>query len=105
MDKEGIGHAISVWAVNFIADNPTLIGWLILAAVVLCTIFFVASMTCSGIKYRHPVYAEMPPKARFWLGFLMPLALNWWTLSKRVGIQQPPDPGNGQSVAALPGKG
>lgn len=91
-EPEGVGHAISVWAVNFIANNPDVVGWIILGLTAFGTISFLASMACSGIKYRYPTYAEMPPRARWWLGILMPLALNWWTLSKKVGVSQPPDP-------------
>jgi hypothetical protein len=89
-ESEGIGHALSVWAVNTIANNPNLIGWLIIVGVSLGVVFFLASMACSGIRYRYPSYAEMPSRARWWLGILMPLALNWQFIGKKIGMQ--PDP-------------
>jgi len=78
------------WAVaQFAFDHPWIAG--VIAALV--GVSFLASLVVSGIKFKYPVYNEMPPGVRFWLGFLMPLALNFWTLSKKVGIQQPPTPG------------
>lgn len=77
-----VGHGISEWAVNFIATHPSLIGWALV-------VFVVATFTCNAIKWAWPVYHEMPRAARFVLGFCMPLALNFWSLSKKVGIQEP----------------
>lgn len=89
MSDQGLGHAFSVWLVNFIADNPNAVGWAIMVLLAFGLVSFLASMVCNGIKYRYPVFAEMPPRARWWLGIMMPLALNWWAVSRRFGVQQP----------------
>jgi hypothetical protein len=83
-------HAESLgWKVaQFGFDHPTLTGCFF----GLFAVFLVSSMVCSAIKFRWPVFAEMPPNVRLLLGFLMPLALNWWTLSKKVGGGEPQIP-------------
>lgn len=77
------------WTVaQFAFDHPIIAG----AIFSFAALSFVSSMVVSGIRYRYPVYAEMPSGTKFLLGFLMPLALNFWTLGKKVGIPEPEAP-------------
>ena len=74
---------IAEFMVNLIANHPT-------AIVILLSLFVVATLVNSGIKGTWP-YAEMPKWARFVLYFTMPLALNFWTIGKKVGLSEPND--------------
>lgn len=77
------GEKVAEWAVNLIASHPSAIGWWLFA-------FFIATLINFGIKTAW-TYTEMPRWARFVLGVTMPVALNFYWLGKRFGIQQPPD--------------
>ena len=74
---------VAEFLVNAIANHPT-------GIVVFLGVFAFATCANFGIKTAW-TYAEMPRMARFVLGFTMPLALNFYQLGKKVGIQQPPD--------------
>ena len=82
---EGVGHSISVWVVNFIANNPNLFGYALL-------VFGGAVLTVNAIKWTWPIYATMPKPARFALGMLNPLALNFWHITGKFGVQEPAAP-------------
>jgi hypothetical protein len=77
-----IGQKIAEWAVSMICDHPGIIGWGL-------GIFAVATLINTGIKGTWE-YTEMPKWARFTLAFTMPLALNFWFIGKKIGIQEPP---------------
>lgn len=92
--SEGVVESVGWKIAQFGFDHPTLTG---------CVFGFIfvslgASMICSAIKFRYPRFSEMPPRTRWWLGLLMPLALNWWTLSKKVGGGEPALPVDGGRV-------
>lgn len=78
------GEKIAVWAVNVICSHPAFVGWFIAA-------FAFATLVNFGIKTTW-AYADMPRWARFILGFTMPMALNFYWLGKKVGIQEPTVP-------------
>jgi hypothetical protein len=81
---ENLGYAVA----QFCIDHPKIGG----AALFLAALSLVSSMICSGIRFRYPVLAEMPPHARHVLGFLMPLAVNWWRLERVIGVHDPLPP-------------
>lgn len=75
------GYKVATWLVNLICQHPAVVGWFIV-------VFVVATLVNTGIKGTW-TYAEMPRWARFVLAFTMPLALNFWFLGKKVGLQEP----------------
>ena len=79
------GSKVSEWLVTLICEHPTLIGWVI-------AVFITATLVVNAIKWTWPIYAEMPKAARFVNGLFMPLALNFWHLSSKIGIQEPQGP-------------
>lgn len=79
------GNKIAEWAVTLICDHPVLIGWFI-------AVFVLATLIVNGIKWTWPLYAEMPRGARFFLGLFMPLALNFYHLTSKLGVQEPQGP-------------
>jgi hypothetical protein len=86
------GEKIATFAVTEICNHPSLFGWLLV-------IFVVATLAVNAIKWTWPVYAEMPRPARFVLGLFMPLALNFYHLTAKLGVQEPLPP---SSVANAP---
>jgi hypothetical protein len=83
MSITDIGQTIAEWAVNTICNHPGIIGWGL-------GIFTVSTLVNTGIKGTWSTYEEMPKWARFILAFTMPLALNFWTIGKKIGITEPP---------------
>lgn len=78
------------WAfAQFFFDHPRIAG----AIGIFLLASFAASCICSGIKTRWKNFDEIPNRWKWALGVLMPLAMNWWTLSRKVGGQAPPQPG------------
>ena len=69
---------------ELIKKHPRLIGWAALA-------FGLATLINTGIKMTW-TYAETPRWARFVLGFTMPLALNVYHLTEKVGVKEPTVP-------------
>lgn len=78
------GEKIANWAVTTICNHPAFVGWFLL-------VFTLATLVNTGIKIAW-TYSEMPRWAKFVLGFTMPLALNFYWLGKKIGLQQPTDP-------------
>lgn len=81
-----VGQKIAEWAVGFICDHPTLVGWLI-------GTFVVATLVNTGIKFTW-TYAETPRWARFILGVTMPLAFNFYHIAEKAGVKEPVSPGD-----------
>jgi hypothetical protein len=79
-----IGEKISEWAVTAICNHPEVIGWFL-------GVFLVATLINTGLKGTW-TYSEMPKWARFVLYFTMPMALNFYHLAGKAGIQQPSAP-------------
>jgi len=80
-----IGEKVAGVLVDLVCEHPAFIGWA-------AAIFVLATFITNAIKMTWPCYSEMPPAARFVLGFCMPLALNFWSVAKRLGVKQPDDP-------------
>lgn len=83
-------YKIATVLVNLICEHPYIIVGLVI-------VFTLATVVNFGLKMTWN-YAEMPRWARFILGVTMPLALNFYHLVAKVGIQEPqlppatPDP-------------
>lgn len=70
---ETIVKAIATWA----HAHPTASAWIggaWLSAVILT----------NGLRFAWPKYEEMPRLARFVVGALDPLALNFWNIGKKI---------------------
>lgn len=73
--------AVGAFLVNLICNHTEI-------AVGLLALFVLATLVNSGIKGTWS-YVEMPRWARFILSFTMPIALNFYHVGEKVGIQTP----------------
>lgn len=84
-DILGLGHAVSVWAVNMIADYPHQFGWGVLT-------FIVAGLVNLGLRFAWGKPSTMPRVVRFAFGVTFPFASILWAILGKVGVKEPPEP-------------
>jgi len=67
--------------VKFLADqvqqHPTFAAWLV-------ALITVAVLVTNGCRLAYPNFSEMPRSVRFIVGFLDPIALNFWNLARKA---------------------